>query len=82
MLLHEELGDSRDEWDKVCKAANKVMSLLLPDSKTADVTATFTSHATGKRRQHVVEFFATDVDDDCKMYPSRHSWKPRTACTR
>ena len=73
MLLHEELGGSRDEWDKVCKAANKAMSLLLPGSKTADVTATFTSHATGERRQHVVELFATDVDDDCKMYPSRHS---------
>ena len=47
----------------MCKAANKAISLLQVDSRTADVAATFTSHAPGNRGQHVVEIFAMDVDD-------------------
>ena len=38
----------RSEWDKVCKVAVKVRSFLQPGYRTADVTATFTSHATDK----------------------------------
>ena len=46
------------EWDKVCKVAHEAISLLQPGSKTSDVAATFTSQATGKRGQHVVDIFA------------------------
>ena len=59
-------GVSKTEWDKVCDAANKAISLLQLDSKTSDVAATLTSHATGKRGQHVVEIIAMDLDGNCK----------------
>ena len=60
-------GISTAEWDKVCEEANKAVSLLQFGSRTSDVAATFTSFATGKGGQHVVEISAVDVDDDSKM---------------
>ena len=54
------------EWDKVCKVAHEAISLLQPGSKTSDVAATFSSQATGKRGQHVVDIFATYENDKCK----------------
>ena len=59
-------GISKAEWDKVCKAANKAISLLQRGSRTSDVAATFTSHATGRKGQHVFEIFAMDADDKCR----------------
>ena len=38
---------------------------------TPDVAATFTSHAPGRRRQHVFEFFAAKM----KMWNKRHQVK-------
>ena len=57
---------SKAERDTVCKAANKVISLLQFGSRTSDVAATCISHATAKRGQHVVEIFAMDVNGTCK----------------
>ena len=65
-------GVSKTEWDKVCDAANKAISLLQLGSKTSDVAATLTSHATGKRGQHVVEIIAMDLDGNCKTVEERH----------
>ena len=48
------------------KAANKAISLLQPGNRASDVAATFTSHATGWRGQHVFEISAMDFDDKCK----------------
>ena len=59
-------GVSKAERDKVCKAANDTISLLQPGSKASDVASTFTSHATGWRRQHVFETSAMDADDNSK----------------
>ena len=39
---------------------------------TPDVAGTFTSHAPGRRRQHVFEFFATDADDNRKNENVEH----------
>ena len=58
-----EDNEESSDRDEVCKAANKAISLLQVDSRTADVAATFTSHAPGNRGQHVVEIFAMVVDD-------------------
>ena len=57
-------GVSKAEWDKVCKAA--FILLLRSGSRTPDVEATFTSHATGRRGQHVFDTIAMDADDNCK----------------
>ena len=40
MWLNEELAFQKAERDKVCKAANKAISMLQPGSKTAYVAAT------------------------------------------
>ena len=66
-------GVSKAEWDTVCKVANKAVSLLLHGSRTSDVAATFTSHATGWRGQHVVDIFAMDADDNCKTVENEAS---------
>ena len=52
--------------------ATKDTLLLQPGSRTADVAATFTSHATGQRGQHIVDIFAMDVDDNCKDVRKRN----------
>ena len=49
---------------KLWNEAEKATSLMQPGSRTADVAATFTSHAIGRRGERVVEIFAMDVDDD------------------
>ena len=59
-------GVSEAEWDKVCKAANKAISLMQPRSRTSDVAASFSSHATVRRGQHVFEIFVMDAEDNCK----------------
>ena len=56
-------GVSNAEWDKVCTAANKAISLVQRDNRTSGVTAMFTSHATGRRGQHVFEIFAVSAGD-------------------
>ena len=64
--------------------ATKDTLLLQPGSRTADVAATFTSHATGQRGQHIVDIFAMDVDDNCKDVENemsisdkrKHRWRP------
>ena len=61
-----ESGVSEAEWDKVCEAANKAISLLQPGNRTSDVAATCTSHATCSTGQHVFEIFAMDADDKCQ----------------
>ena len=45
---------------------HEAISHLQLGSKTSDVAATFTSQATGKRGQHVVDIFATYENDNCK----------------
>ena len=56
-------GVPKAEWDNVCEAAYKAISLLQLGGGTS---AKFTSHATGRRRQLVFEIFAIDADDNCK----------------
>ena len=56
-------GVSKTEWVKVCKAADKAISLLPPGGRTSDMAATFTSHRIG---QHVFEIYAMEADDKCK----------------
>ena len=51
----------------MCKAANKAISLMQLGSRISDVAATFTSHATGRKGQHVFEIFPIGADDKCKM---------------
>ena len=50
MWLHEELEFRVLSGTKVCNAANKAVSLLQLGSRTADVAATLTSHATSNER--------------------------------
>ena len=45
---------------------NKAISLLRLGSMISDVTATFTSHATGRTGPHVLEIWAIDADDKCR----------------
>ena len=62
--LHEDLVFRKLNGTKCARLENKTVSLLQPGSRTPDVAATITSPATGRRRQHVVEIFAMDVDDN------------------
>ena len=50
LLATRGFGVSKTEWDRVCKAAIKAISLLQLGSRASDVAATLTSHVTGKRR--------------------------------
>ena len=65
-LQHVATRGGAAEWDKVCKAGNKAISLLQPGSRTAVVAATITSHATGGRGQFVFEISAMDANDNCE----------------
>ena len=53
-------------------AASKAISLLQPGTRTSDVAATCSSHANGKRGEHVVDSYAMGVDEKCTHVETRH----------